>query len=70
MVPITQAYIKKGRIPIQVFPVPNAYTNSFVVCSCIFTFTHSKRIGVRTRDRKYLNRYTPFLDVSLCVLGE
>ncbi len=29
-----QAYIKKGRIAIQVFPVPNAYTTSFVVCSC------------------------------------
>ncbi len=24
-------------------------------------------IGVRIRDRKYLNRYTPFLDVSLCI---
>ncbi len=30
-----QAYIKKGRTPIQVFPVPNAYTNSFVISSCI-----------------------------------
>ncbi len=25
-IPIPQAYIKKGRTPIQVFPVPNAYT--------------------------------------------
>ena len=25
----SQAYIKKGHIPTQVFPVPNAYTNSF-----------------------------------------
>ncbi len=29
---IPQAYINKGRTPIQIFPVPNAYTNSFVVC--------------------------------------
>ncbi len=31
----SQAYIKKGHTPIQVYPVMNAYTNSFVVCSCI-----------------------------------
>ncbi len=30
-----QAYINKGHIPIQVFPVSNVYTNSFVVWSCI-----------------------------------
>ncbi len=28
---ISQAYIKKGRIPIQVFPVPNVNTNSFAI---------------------------------------
>ncbi len=28
-----QAYINKGCI--RVFPVPSAYTTSFVVCSCI-----------------------------------
>ncbi len=28
----SQAYITKGRKAIQVFPVPNAYTNAFVVC--------------------------------------
>ncbi len=27
----------------------------------------NKRIGVRIRDRKYLNRYTPFPDVNLCL---
>ncbi len=32
------AYLKKGSIPIQVFPAPNAYTNSFVVCSCIILY--------------------------------
>ncbi len=31
----SQAYIKKRRTPIQVFLAPNAYTNSFIVCSCI-----------------------------------
>ncbi len=25
----------KGRTPIQVFPVPNVYTNSFVISSCM-----------------------------------
>ncbi len=32
---ISHAYMKKGCILIQVFPVLNAYSNSFVVCSCI-----------------------------------
>ncbi len=32
---ISHAYIKKGHTHIQVFPVPNAYTNSFVISSCI-----------------------------------
>ncbi len=53
----SQAYIKKGRTPIQVFPVPNAYTTSKVVAT---TCT------VRIRDRKYLNRCMPLFDGSLC----
>ncbi len=32
---VSLAYIKKGCTPIQVYPVPNVYINSFVVCSCI-----------------------------------
>ncbi len=29
------AYTLKGCTPVEDLPVPNAYTNSFVVCSCI-----------------------------------
>ncbi len=29
------AYTLKGCTPVEVLPVPNAYTNSFVVSSCI-----------------------------------
>ncbi len=42
---IPQANIKnmnKGRIPIQVFPVHNVYTNSFVVCACILGILHQQ----------------------------
>ncbi len=42
MVSTPQAYIKKGRTPIQVFPVLNAYTNSIVVCSCILCILSAK----------------------------
>ncbi len=58
-----QAYIKKGRTPIQVLPVPNVYTTccdktsktllTTIQSSCLLKF------GVRIRDRKYLNRCTP-----------
>ncbi len=34
---VSQAYTKKGRTPIQIFPVPNAYTNSFVI-TLVYTF--------------------------------
>ncbi len=50
----SQAYIKKGCTPIQVFP-----------SSLPEMGTMDKRIGVRIQDRIYLNRCTPFLDVSL-----
>ena len=80
----TLAYIKKGHTPIQVFPVLNVYTNSFVVCSgilCIlsancntplnrnayYAWANNRRIGVCIQDRIYLNRCTPFLDVSLWI---
>ena len=56
----SQAYIKKGHIPIQVFPVPNAHTNSFVVCSCILYRSRQQKIGVCIRDRK-----SPFHVVNL-----
>ncbi len=35
---ISLALHKKGCTPIQVFSVPNAYTDSFVVCSCNIHF--------------------------------
>ncbi len=35
---ISQVYTLKGYTPIQVLPLLNAPTNSFVVCSCIYTF--------------------------------
>ncbi len=32
----SMVYTSKGHTPIQVLPLLNAYTNSCVVCSCIF----------------------------------
>ncbi len=30
------AYTLKGYTPVEDLPVPNTYTNSFVICSCIY----------------------------------
>ncbi len=69
---ILQAYIRKRHTPIQVFPVPNVYINSFVVCSCIICnsiyvicWVSRLLLSAHIRDRKYMNRCTSFLDVSL-----
>ncbi len=40
-------------------------TNCNLQTKCIYAWANNKRIGVRIQDRKYLNRCTPFLDVSL-----
>ncbi len=93
----SQAYIKKGRTPIQVFPVLNAYTPILLLFAhayyafCLqiaistecghqgvrihvhlnrnvyYAWENNKRIGVRIQDSIYLNRCTPFLNVSLWV---
>ena len=33
---ISLAYTLKGCTPVEDLPVPNAYTNSFVICSRIY----------------------------------
>ncbi len=74
----SMAYRSKGCTPEQGLPVLNAYTNSFVVCSCIvciYPWVDIKIIGVRKRkttyyinlrieDRKYLYWCTPYWPVS------
>ncbi len=63
---LSQAYTSKRRILIQVLPVPNAYTKSANACIGKMNICIT-RFGIRIGDRKYLNEYTPFGSVSLCI---
>ncbi len=68
------AYTSKGCTPVEVLPVPNGYTtcehqlvflnhkvsNNFVILVDIFYVLLQSVVYARIRDRKYLNRGTPF----------
>ncbi len=52
---VFKLHLDMNGVRIQVHLNWNAY----------YAWADNKRIGVPIRDRKYLNRCTPFLDVSL-----
>ncbi len=66
----TQAYIKKGPTPIQVLPVPNAYTTFCDKTSeNVSSVQLSAKCGVRIRDKKYLKYiHAPFLCKPVCTI--